>query len=94
MRRRLSAAVAAEFGLAGVNGIDFISRGGRAYAVEVNPRWSASMELVELAYGVSVFGAHAAACAHGQLPDFDLALGTAPRAACSARLWSSRDRTS
>jgi predicted ATP-grasp superfamily ATP-dependent carboligase len=68
----LSAAVAAEFGLAGVNGIDFISRGGRAYAVEVNPRWSASMELVELAYGVSVFGAHAAACARGQLPDFDL----------------------
>ncbi len=68
----LSAAVAGEFGLAGVNGIDFISRGGRAYAVEVNPRWSASMELVELAYGVSVFGAHAAACARGQLPDFDL----------------------
>ena len=68
----LSVAVAGEFGLAGVNGIDFISRGGRAYAVEVNPRWSASMELVELAYGVSVFGAHAAACARGQLPDFDL----------------------
>jgi uncharacterized protein len=68
----LSAAVAEEFGVAGVNGIDFITRGGRAYTVEVNPRWSASMELVELAYGVSVFGAHAAACAHGQLPDFDL----------------------
>jgi predicted ATP-grasp superfamily ATP-dependent carboligase len=68
----LSAAVAGEFGLAGVNGIDFISSGGRAYAIEVNPRWSASMELVELAYGVSVFGAHAAACAGGQLPDFDL----------------------
>jgi predicted ATP-grasp superfamily ATP-dependent carboligase len=68
----LSAALAGEFGLAGVNGIDFISRGGRAYAVEVNPRWSASMELVELAYGVSVFGTHAAACARGQLPDFDL----------------------
>jgi uncharacterized protein len=68
----LSAAVAAEFGLAGVNGVDFINRSGRAYAVEVNPRWSASMELVELAYGVSVFGAHANACAHGQLPDFDL----------------------
>jgi uncharacterized protein len=68
----LGAAVAGEFGLAGVNGIDFISRGGRAYAVEVNPRWSASMELVELAYGVSVFGAHAGACTRGQLPDFEL----------------------
>jgi hypothetical protein len=30
------------------------------------------MELVELAYAVSVFGAHATACARGQLPDFDL----------------------
>jgi hypothetical protein len=68
----LTAAVAGEFGLAGVNGIDFISCGGRAHAIEVNPRWSASMELVELAYGVSVFGAHAAACVGGQLPDFDL----------------------
>jgi predicted ATP-grasp superfamily ATP-dependent carboligase len=69
----LSRAAAAEFGLVGVNGIDFIARNGRAYAVEVNPRWSASMELVELAYGLSVFGAHAAACARGELPDFTLA---------------------
>ena len=68
----LAQAVAEEFGLVGVNGVDFISRDRRARAVEVNPRWSASMELVELAYGVSVFGAHAAACARGQLPDFDV----------------------
>jgi uncharacterized protein len=68
----LACAVAEEFGLVGVNGVDFISRDGRSHAVEVNPRWSASMELVELAYGVSVFGTHAAACARGQLPDFDL----------------------
>jgi predicted ATP-grasp superfamily ATP-dependent carboligase len=39
----------------------------------VNPRWSASMELVERAYGVSVFGAHAAACTSGALPGFDFA---------------------
>jgi uncharacterized protein len=69
----LSHAAADEFGLVGVNGIDFIGRGGRAYAVEINPRWSASMELVEHAYGLSVFGAHAAACASGVLPAFDLA---------------------
>ena len=69
----LARAVAEEFGLAGVNGIDFIARNGIPYAIEVNPRWCASMELVERAYGVSVFGAHAAACAAGALPDFDLA---------------------
>jgi predicted ATP-grasp superfamily ATP-dependent carboligase len=70
----LSRVVAEEFDLVGVNGIDFIGRGPVAHAIEVNPRWSASMELVERAYGLSVFGAHAAACADGSLPEFDLAV--------------------
>jgi predicted ATP-grasp superfamily ATP-dependent carboligase len=68
----LACAVAAEFDLVGVNGIDFVERGGVPYAIEVNPRWSASMELVEHAYDLSVFGAHAAACVAGALPEFDL----------------------
>ena len=68
----LAGAVADEFGLVGVNGIDFIVRDGVPYAIEVNPRWSASMELVERAYGLSVLATHAAACASGTLPDFDL----------------------
>ena len=59
--------------MVGVNGIDFVARDGSAYAIEVNPRWSASMELVERAYGLSMFGAHAAACTAGALPAFDLA---------------------
>ncbi len=67
----LATAVTAEFGLSGVNGIDFVARGGVLYPVEVNPRWSASMELVERAHGVSVFAAHAGACSSGTLPDFD-----------------------
>ena len=57
----LAQAVVDEFGLVGVNGIDFIARDGSPRAIEVNPRWCASMELVERAYGVSVFGAHASA---------------------------------
>ena len=69
----LASAVAEEFGLVGVNGIDFVARDASPYAIEVNPRWSASMELVERAYGLSVFGAHAAACTAGALPAFDLA---------------------
>ena len=69
----LARAVAEEFGVVGVNGIDFVARDGVPYAIEVNPRWCASMELVERAYGLSVFGAHAAACADGVLPEFDLA---------------------
>jgi predicted ATP-grasp superfamily ATP-dependent carboligase len=67
----IARAVSEEFGLVGVNGVDFVVRDGVPHAIEVNPRWSASMELVERAYGLSVFGAHAAACAAGDLPPFD-----------------------
>ena len=63
---------AREFDLVGVNCIDFIAQGDVAVPIEINPRWSASMELVERAYGVSVFGVHAAACTTGDLPSFDL----------------------
>jgi predicted ATP-grasp superfamily ATP-dependent carboligase len=68
----LAQAVVDEFGLVGVNGIDFIARDNGPCAIEVNPRWCASMELVERAYGVSVFEAHASACTSGRLADFDL----------------------
>ena len=57
-----------ELGLVGVNCIDFIARGDTAVPIEINPRWSASMELVERAHGVSIFAAHAAACLAGDLP--------------------------
>jgi predicted ATP-grasp superfamily ATP-dependent carboligase len=68
----IAAALAEAFDLVGVNGVDFVARDGYPYAVEINPRWCGSMELVERAYGVSVFGAHASACADGGLPAFDL----------------------
>jgi uncharacterized protein len=68
----LAAAIADAFDLVGVNGIDFIARDGVPYPIEVNPRWCGSMELVEGAYGISVFGTHVEACAAGTLPRFDL----------------------
>jgi len=71
----LARTIAEEFELVGVNGIDFVARDGVPYAIEVNPRWTASMELVERAYGLPVFAAHAAACVDGVLPasgDFNL----------------------
>jgi predicted ATP-grasp superfamily ATP-dependent carboligase len=76
----LATVVAEEFDVVGVNSIDFIARNGIPHAIEVNPRWSASMELVERAYKISVFGAHATACETGELPAFDLrrARGSAP----------------
>jgi len=77
----LADVAARELGLVGVNGIDFIARDGGAVAIEINPRWSASMELVERSYGLSVFDAHARACASGALPAFDLARARTARAA-------------
>src|SRR5262249_42439256 len=68
----LAGAAAQAFGLVGVNGIDFVAREGIPFPLEVNPRWCASMELVERAYGLSVFGAHTSACQDGTLPDFDV----------------------
>lgn len=69
---RLAAALADAFDLVGVNGADFVARDGTPVAVEVNPRYSASMELVERAYGISIFAAHATACTSRELPAFDL----------------------
>ena len=68
----LAVCVTEQFGLIGLNGIDCIVKDDVPYAIEVNPRWCSSMELVEQHYGISIFGAHAAACGEGVLPDFDL----------------------
>lgn len=58
----LAALVTREFGLRGVCGIDFIARGAVPYAIEVNPRPTASMELAERASGCSIWRAHVAGC--------------------------------
>jgi predicted ATP-grasp superfamily ATP-dependent carboligase len=70
LRRRaeaLATAVARTFGLVGLNGLDFIARAGRPWPIEVNPRFSASMELFERSANLSLFALHAEACT-GRLP--------------------------
>jgi predicted ATP-grasp superfamily ATP-dependent carboligase len=68
----VASVVAQDFDVVGVNGVDFIERDGSLCPIEVNPRWCASLELVERVYGVSIFGAHADACTTGNLPSFDV----------------------
>ncbi len=53
--------ISAASGLRGLNGIDFIARDGEAVVIEVNPRWTASVELFERFAGHELFLAHAAA---------------------------------
>lgn len=65
----LATTLTREFGLVGLNGIDFISNGEQISILEVNPRFSASMELVEDAFGVSLFEWHIAGCRGQALPE-------------------------
>ncbi len=56
--------LAEELDLTGVACLDFIvSSDDIPHAIELNPRYSASMELGERAFGYPVFAAHALACA-------------------------------
>lgn len=71
LRRRaeaLAQAVVEAFGLVGLNGVDFVARAGVPWPIEVNPRFSGSMELLERGASVPLFAHHAAACG-GRLPD-------------------------
>ena len=60
---RLGAMLVAAFGLVGLCGVDLVvDRGGHVHVIEVNPRPTASMELVDRTRGVSHAAAHLAAC--------------------------------
>jgi uncharacterized protein len=68
--------LSAHFKLKGACGIDFIITGENTkmpepYIVEVNPRYTASMELVEEAYGLNVYSLHNMAF-EGRLPVFSI----------------------
>jgi predicted ATP-grasp superfamily ATP-dependent carboligase len=58
--------IAAASGCLGSIGIDFVS-GDRAVAIEVNPRFQATLDTIEMATGINLFSAHVAAC-RGRLP--------------------------
>ncbi|NYT07687.1 MAG: ATP-grasp domain-containing protein [Methanomicrobiales archaeon] len=58
--------IAAASGCVGTLGIDFIS-GDKLYAIEINPRFQATLDTVEMATGINLFSIHLAAC-RGCLP--------------------------
>jgi predicted ATP-grasp superfamily ATP-dependent carboligase len=64
------------FGLKGVGGIDIIISNGpdgrpRPVLVEINPRYTASMELIEWGYGLNIYSLHIDGV-NGCLPEFSL----------------------
>jgi predicted ATP-grasp superfamily ATP-dependent carboligase len=70
--RAICSCLAAGFALQGLFGVDLIWDGERAWTLEVNPRPTASLEAIEEAHGMAVFGAHLRACA-GELPQLEIA---------------------
>lgn len=84
-------AVTASFPLVGVGTIDFVATTAGLGPLEVNPRWSASMELVERARGFSMFGIHADACAKRVLPEFDIRDAVTTETHGKAILFARRD---
>jgi predicted ATP-grasp superfamily ATP-dependent carboligase len=58
---KMGDALAAAFGLRGLFGVDCVLRDGVPYPVEVNPRYTASVEVLERATGVRALDLHCAA---------------------------------
>jgi uncharacterized protein len=54
--------------LVGLFGVDFIQHAGRPWVVEVNPRYPASVEVLELATGIRAISLHRSAFDAGGLP--------------------------
>src|SRR5262245_28436875 len=66
--QRLGEVLARRFGLVGLFGVDFVRAADALWPVEVNPRYAASMEVLERIAGQQLIGFHVAACERGELP--------------------------
>ncbi|MSQ96576.1 MAG: ATP-grasp domain-containing protein [Gemmataceae bacterium] len=58
--RQLGAALEKAFGLRGLFGVDAILRDGVPWPVEINPRYTASIEILERSFGVALLTCHRA----------------------------------
>lgn len=65
--RRIGETLARRFALVGLFGVDFILADGRPWVVEVNPRYTASVELFEYATRRSLMWDHVRACVDGEV---------------------------
>ena len=65
--QHIGEALVKEFGLCGLFGVDAINSDGAVYPIEVNPRYTASVEVIESSLKMGLIGMHWDAC-HGKLP--------------------------
>ncbi len=88
---RIGWCLAREFDLAGLFGVDAVLSGGIVRPVEVNPRYTASVEILERGTAANVVPLHVDACRNGALPD-DARLGVS-ECCGKAILFARRDVT-
>lgn len=67
--RRIGDVLAGELELVGLIGVDVIIDDQTVWTLEVNPRYSASLEVLERSLDLSSIDLHVAACRQGRLPD-------------------------
>jgi predicted ATP-grasp superfamily ATP-dependent carboligase len=64
----IGSCLAERFALSGLFGVDGIIAGDEIWTLEVNPRYTASLEVLERGLGLRVLDYHAGACRDGILP--------------------------
>jgi len=67
--QRIADAIVPRFGLVGLFGVDAVLDGRMLWPIEVNPRYPASVEVLERAMGMHAIGMHIDACRLGHLPE-------------------------
>ena len=67
--QRIGNCLARRFALVGLFGVDAIDDGSTVWPVEVNPRYTASVEVLERAIGFQAVQLHAEACCRGTLAE-------------------------
>lgn len=67
--RRIGQVLVEAFGLRGLFGVDVVLDGERVWTIEVNPRYTASVEILERAASFQAIGMHVRACRENHLPE-------------------------
>ncbi len=89
--RRLGAVLASASGLLGWFGIDFALKDDEPWPIEVNPRYTASTEIHELASGHALLPEHRAACAAAQPYKREITIPRKPRIVAKLIMHASRE---
>jgi predicted ATP-grasp superfamily ATP-dependent carboligase len=92
---RIGKVIAEQFELLGLFGVDMVIEADNVWTIEVNPRYTASVEIVERVTNIQAIAMHAAACNNSQLPNIrvpaESAVANATHCHGKAVLFSRRD---